>query len=65
MRTMESQELYIMSSLQHQGNQDEVVCMTENKTRKQISFESNDELIKVIDEIMEERPELFKELAKR
>ncbi len=31
---------------------------------KLVNFEENDELIKVVDQIMNERPELFKKLAK-
>lgn len=31
---------------------------------KLVNFEENDELIKVVDQIMNERPELFKKLSK-
>ena len=31
---------------------------------KLVNFEENDELIKVVDQIMDERPELFKKLSK-
>ena len=31
---------------------------------KLVNFEENDELIKAVDQIMDERPELFKKLSK-
>jgi len=36
----------------------------ETTEEKLVNFEENDELIKAVDQIMDERPELFKKLSK-